>query len=151
MCCWQVNEHLFAPPRTPTQYNLRGCATQCGGCGFSKCNLHKDGAESDHFAPRIVQAYTDHAQNDSRRARLYFNLSLGPPAPLFSKYTRACPHGAAAPCIYMSSRVNALRIRRYGAPRQIGLNVSVSFDPEGVLNNIMVGRAFTVDSLIALL
>ena len=24
-------------------------------------------------------------------------------------------------------------------------------DPEGVLNNIMVGRAFTVDSLIALL
>lgn len=33
----------------------------------------------------------------------------------------------------MSSRVNALRTRRYGAPRQIGLNVSVSVDPEGVL------------------
>ena len=50
----QEELNLFAE-----EYTLRGCAAQCGNCGFSKCNISHDGAVSTRLFPLVSESFYD--------------------------------------------------------------------------------------------
>ena len=67
------------------RYNLRHCAADCGGCGFSKCNLGGGATTSHVLSPTLVSAWTDLADDADAdadapaAARFWFNYTFGTP------------------------------------------------------------------------
>jgi len=84
------------------EYNLRHCSTDCGGCGFSKCNLGGNSTTSYILDPVVTAAYTDF---DSSK---HWTKGAPNPTTFWFNYSFPTPVRGAAPAVAaLTVRINA--------------------------------------------